>query len=169
MLQLTKIELFKEDMKFSAGHFTIFSKTQRENLHGHNYRLYVSLTTSLNGDGLSIDYRIYKEKIRALCKILDEIVIIPGKCEYLIITEKDPYLQVEFNAETMIFLKRDVIILPIKNVTVEELSNWFIQQLIGEKLNLAKDKIFAIKVKIFSGPGQSASASWKMKGNKTNE
>ena len=135
MPQFTKIELFKEDMKFSAGHFTIFSSTERENLHGHNYRLYVSLVTQINEDGMSIDYRLYKDKMRSLCKILDEIVIIPGLCKYLVINETNQHFQIEFNSETMIFLKRDVIVLPIKNVTVEELSNWFVNQITMEELN----------------------------------
>lgn len=160
-LTKTKIELFKEDMKFSAGHFTIFSNTERENLHGHNYRLYVSLVTQINEDGISIDYRLYKEKIRSLCKILNEIFIIPGLCKYLVINETDNHFQIEFNAETMVFLKRDVIVLPIKNVTVEELSIWFLNQITMEIVNLEKSVITAIEVKIFSGPGQSASAYWK--------
>ena len=38
----TTLELYKEEMKFSAGHFTIFSATERENLHGHNFSVYVA-------------------------------------------------------------------------------------------------------------------------------
>ena len=37
MTQLTTIELSKEYLKFSAGHFTVFSATERERLHGHNF------------------------------------------------------------------------------------------------------------------------------------
>lgn len=161
MTDLTHIELCKEDMKFSAGHFTIFSSTERENLHGHNFRLYVSFATRMNEDGISINYRFYKDKLRALCKMLDEIVIMPGLSKHLVITETDQHLQILFNSETMSFLKRDVLVLPIKNVTVEELSNWFLQQI---KLDLdphETNQITAIKVKIFSGPGQSGSAYWK--------
>jgi 6-pyruvoyltetrahydropterin/6-carboxytetrahydropterin synthase len=59
-----------------------------------------------------------------------------------------------------------VKILPIHNVTVEELSNWFIQQLIADKKELETNKIKDIKVKVFSGPGQSGSAAWEK--NKVN-
>jgi 6-pyruvoyltetrahydropterin/6-carboxytetrahydropterin synthase len=61
----------------------------------------------------------------------------------------------------MIFLKRDATILPIRNVTVEELSNWFLEQIILDKQELIHNKIFEMTVKVFSGPGQSGIANWK--------
>lgn len=163
MQELTTIELFKEDMKFSSGHFTIFSSTERENIHGHNYRLYASFTIKTRKDGMSVDYRFYKEKMRSLCKMLDEIVIIPGLSKYLDIIETEKHFQILFNSESMNFLKRDILVLPIKNVTVEELSKWFIQQITSDQVYFGNDNVVAIKVKVFSGPGQSGSASWKRK------
>lgn len=161
MSRFSTIELFKEDMKFSAGHFTIFSNTVRENLHGHNYNLYASFTTQINDEGLSFDYRFYKEKLYQLCQNLDETVILPGKSKYLTFGEQGNYYHVTFNHEVMIFLKRDVTILPIFNVTVEELSNWFLQQVLADKKELTDNKIKDVKVKVFSGPGQSGSAVWE--------
>lgn len=163
MQNLTTIELSKEDMKFSSGHFTIFSSTERENIHGHNYRLYASFVMKTNEDGMSIDYRVYKEKMRCICKTLDEIVIIPGLSKHLAITETEKHVQIEFNSECTSFLKRDILVLPIKNVTVEELSKWVIQQIISDKIYYANEDLLAINVKVFSGPGQSGSASWKRK------
>src|SRR3990167_9194864 len=149
MQRLSTIELFKEDMKFSAGHFTIFSETLRENLHGHNYHLYAAFTTNIEEEGLSFDYRHYKEKLYELCHSLDEIVILPGNCKFLKITKKDGYHQVRFNSEVMMFLPRDVKILPINNVTVEELSNWFLQQILADKAELEKNKITEINIKVY--------------------
>ncbi len=161
MTRLSTIELFKEDMKFSAGHFTIFSNTYRENLHGHNYNLYASFTTEIDDEGLSFDYRFYKEKLYHLCSLLDEIVILPGKSKYLSIEDHDDYYHALYNDERIIFLKRDVKILPITNVTVEELSNWHLQQILADQEELEKNKITEVVIKVFSGPGQSGSACWK--------
>ena len=161
MLRLSTIELFKEEIKFSAGHFTIFSSTVRENLHGHNYNLYVAFTTQIEDEGLSFDYRFYKEKLYTLCQRLDETVILPGNSKHLSITKHGNYYHANFNSEVMIFLERDVKILPINNVTVEELSNWFLQQIITDEQELKQNKICAINVKVFSGPGQSGSSAWE--------
>lgn len=154
------IELCKEDMKFSAGHFTVFSSTIRENLHGHNYNLYASFATEIGDEGLAFDYRIYKDKLCALCQTLDETVLIAEHCKYLTVTKKDNYYHVSFNNETMLFLERDVTILPIANVTVEELSNYFMQQLLANPEELRQNKIHEMVVKVFSGPGQSGSTFW---------
>jgi 6-pyruvoyltetrahydropterin/6-carboxytetrahydropterin synthase len=161
MSRLSTIELFKEGMNFSAGHFTIFSATQRENLHGHNYRLYASFTTTVDEQGLSFDYRFYKEKCYALCQRLDETVLIPSLCRHLSISEKGHYYHLHFNDEDIIFLKRDVTLLPIHNVTVEELSHWFMQQMMADSHELDKNNIVSIHIKVFSGPGQSGSSSWE--------
>ena len=37
MSQLATLHIDKQAHKFSAAHFTIFSETDRERLHGHNY------------------------------------------------------------------------------------------------------------------------------------
>ena len=64
--QVSTIELFKEAMKFSAGHFTIFSETERERLHGHNFTVYVALTGEVNDKGMIADYRDFNDALLAL-------------------------------------------------------------------------------------------------------
>jgi 6-pyruvoyltetrahydropterin/6-carboxytetrahydropterin synthase len=163
MPRLSTIELFKENMKFSAGHFTIFSSESRENLHGHNYNVYVSYTLLIEDQGLSFDYRLYKEKLRHLCRSLNETILIPEKSPYLKIEEAGDYYYVHFNNEKIIFLKRDMKLLPVSNITVEELSNYLLSKITEEKTELEINKIQKVKVKVFSGPGQCASALWRSK------
>ena len=43
----TTIELHKEAMKFSAGHFTIFGPDRREPLHGHNFTVKAEITAEI--------------------------------------------------------------------------------------------------------------------------
>ena len=160
MHEFNQIELHKENMKFSAGHFTIFSATERENLHGHNYSVHGVFVTAKSDNGLSFDYRFYKDKLRELCSRLDEFVIIPTLSKHLIISETDQYVNVIFNHEEMRFLKRDVILLPIKNSTVEELSDWFLKELIKDESHLVTNNITQIQIKILSAPGQSGSSIW---------
>lgn len=155
------LELFKEDMKFSAGHFTIFSEEIRENLHGHNYNVYAAVTTLINDEGLSFDYRFYKDKLRNICDTLNETTIIPGACKYIKIEEKENYYHIHFNSEIIIFAKRDITVLPITNATVEELSNWILNQVLLDKEELKTNRIQKIKIKVFSGPGQSGSSTWR--------
>ena len=169
MTRLSTIELQKEDMKFSSGHFTVFSSTTRENLHGHNYNLYASFTTEIEDEGLSFDYRFYKKKIYDLCRQLNQTTLLPGLCKYLSITEKGNYYHVQFSDEVIIFLKRDATIIPVTNITVEELSYWFIQQLSVNMEETEKNKVIKIMVKVFSRPGQSGSCLWEKPGTEGKE
>ena len=161
MPRLSTIELFKESMKFSAGHFAIFASDTRENLHGHNYNVCASFTTIIEDEGMSFDYRHYKKKVRVICDSLNEITLLPEKSKYLKFEAAGNYTNVYFSNEKIIFLNRDIKILPVYNITVEELSNWVLNQILLDQNELAQNKIQAIRIKVYSGPGQSGSAEWR--------
>jgi 6-pyruvoyltetrahydropterin/6-carboxytetrahydropterin synthase len=157
---LTTVELQKESMKFSAGHTTIFSATEREPLHGHMYQVYLALTTRVEEDGMAFDYRYYKNKIHDLCQHLNQTFLMPQFSPYLIYEEDDTYLYFTFHHKKIPFLREDVTLLPVVNITVEELSRWFIQELVSEQEELERHRIEQIVVKVFSAPGQSANHTW---------
>jgi 6-pyruvoyltetrahydropterin/6-carboxytetrahydropterin synthase len=160
MERLTTIELYKEEMKFSAGHFTIFSETARESLHGHNFTVYVSITGLNAFNGIVVDYTIFKEKLIRLCRRWDSIFILPTRSPYLKIEETPTHYVVQFAEETLTFLKRDVLLLPLENATVEEFARLILEELLGDLKQLPEAKISRMVVKVFSGPGQSASVEW---------
>ena len=58
MARFTTIEIRKEYLHFSAAHFTVFSATERERLHGHNWRIGALITGPVGDDGLCFDYDI---------------------------------------------------------------------------------------------------------------
>ena len=53
-------------------------------------------------------------------------------------------------------------ILPVVNITVEELSNWFLQHLIEDKQELKKNAIEKIIIKVSSSAGQYGSSQWEV-------
>lgn len=159
---LTVVELHKDEFSFSAGHFTIFSATEREDLHGHNYYVSASLSTELSDTGLSFDYRFYKNKLLSICSRLDRKFLLAGRSHYLRIEEQTEFLLAHFSNERIPFLKRDALVLPISNVTIEELSKWFLQQLIEDPKPLKEHHIKEITIKVYNGPGQSGSATKKI-------
>lgn len=158
---LTTVELQKESMKFSAGHTTIFSATDREPLHGHMYNVYLALTTWVEENGMTFDYRYYKERIHKLCKHLNQTFLMPLHSPFLEYGEDEDYYYFTFNHKKMSFLKEDVTLMPLTNITVEELSRWFVNELILERVELDTHRIDKIVVKVFSAPGQSASHEWQ--------
>ena len=86
---LTRIEITKEYLTFSAGHFTIFSATDRENLHGHNFQVRCAVTASIGPDGLAFNYVLLKRVLRALCDELNERVLLPDHSPYLTLEHQE--------------------------------------------------------------------------------
>ncbi len=162
-MHISIIELHKESMSFSAAHFTIFSATNRENLHGHNYQVSVKLELIVGENGLSFDYRDYRYKMNDLCKTLHQGLLIPTLSPYLKVREEEARVLVDYADEQMVFLKRDVILIAIRNITVEELSKWFTEQLLKDYDQLVHDHIISVSIQVFSGLGQSGSYTRKLR------
>lgn len=161
MTRLSTVELLQDAFSFSAGHFTIFSATERENLHGHNYHVNLEMKVDLGNDGLAFDYRIYKKKLMTICEGLNHRFLLPDRSKHLRIEDAGDMWIAHFDQDRIPFLKKDVIILPICNVTIEELSYWFLQQLTVNQTELASHHILEITVRVFNGPGQASAAYWK--------
>lgn len=155
-----KIELFKEAMKFSAAHFTIFSATERENLHGHNFTVHVELTAPVNENGMTHDYRKTRQKLIEVCQSLNEIVLLPAQSPHLRIQIEAKRIVAYFADEELSFLKRDVMLLPVHNITIEELASYLLDVLVADVKNDNPYGVSAIAVRVFSGPGQSARVRW---------
>lgn len=157
---LATIEIAKEYLHFSAAHFTIFSATERERLHGHNWRLAVEITGEVDQNGLCFDYAIYKEILKKLCHQYDEYILIAADSPHLTIVEDEEFYQVTHNRITQPLLKTDTILLPILNVTIECLAQYFLQLLTKDKAHLARLNIKGMRIKVSSGPNQWGVASW---------
>ncbi len=153
------IELAKEDMHFSAAHFTIFSASKRENLHGHNFFVEARASGVIDANGLCFDYSVLKARLRALCDSLDETMLVPAQSPHLSIDESGEGVVVAFADETLRLPSRDVKLLPIRNVTVEELAHWFIGALTDDE-TFAALPIETLTVRLSSGPGQWAETTW---------
>ncbi len=158
MRRLTTLYIDKESHKFSAAHFTIFSATERERLHGHNYSVSAMITAPMGPNGFSADYNVYKRRLKALCDELDEYLVLPADSPHLDVAEDGDNWRVTFNGEEMRFLRSDTRVLPIVNATVEEMSHYLLRRLLEQ---CAGEDIAELQLCVASGPGQKGCASWR--------
>lgn len=157
---ITSIEISKDYLHFNAAHFTIFSASDREDLHGHTFYVTATVDSTVAEDGLAFDYNLFKSKLKTLCDQLDEKVLLPERSPHLRLSEAPPYLIAEFADERIPFLPRDVLTLPVRNITVEELAPWFLGRLREDPAISGLD-LGRILVRVSSGPGQWAGAEWR--------
>lgn len=146
-------------LKFSAGHFTIFSATQREPLHGHNYFLEVTLTATLNETDITFDYHLFEDKLIGICRQLHLRCLIPTKSPYLQVIDDGSHYHLTFDQQSMWLLKTDVVLLSVGNISLEALSQWFIDQLKKESAFLSRHHIQDIVIMVFNGSSHGAKAS----------
>ena len=156
----TSIDIAKDYLHFGAAHFTIFSATERENLHGHNFFVTAKMDCSIGDDGLAFDYNIVKQELKKLCDGLDEKVLLPERSPHLTLVQDDGYVIAQFNGERIPFLPRDVLTLPVRNITVEELAAHFLATLLATPA-IAALPLLSMEIRVSSGPGQWAGASWR--------
>lgn len=155
------IAIDKEYLKFSAAHFTIFSATERERLHGHNFGVSAVISTLVGANGMASNYRVYKDALNTCCQALDEYLLLPSESPYLTIEQSGPEYHVAFGQETMRFLAEDTLLLPIRNTTVEEFSYYILAQLLDAGLVDQDQQITGLDVTVESGPGQRGTSRWR--------
>ena len=170
-----QIQLAKETFKFSASHFTLFSPTQAERLHGHNYQVAIECTLSALGAlGMAFEFNTLKPLVKSLTENWDERVLIPSKSSLLKLKDEtidgEPHLVVNFQRRSYRFPKSDLVMLETENITSEELARLFGLRLAANWKDLVEnftdplladralaDRVQTLTVKIEETRGQSAS------------
>ena len=158
--RLTTINICKEALKFSGAHFTIFSATDRERLHGHNFRVRAEVTAPVDDNGMCFNYQEIKTRLRTICNALDEYMLLPGKSPHLKIEHIDKQYHVHFNNELMVFIADDTRVLDIRNTTVEEFSYYILDQMVSADTFFIENDVANITIGVSSGDGQWGSSTW---------
>jgi 6-pyruvoyltetrahydropterin/6-carboxytetrahydropterin synthase len=146
-----RIVLAKEDFKFSAAHFTLFSGGRAELLHGHNYRVRVELSGSeLDEEGLLVDLDLFKKKLRGICAGLDSRTLLPGESPRLDWSREDEAVEVRCGERIYRFPSDDTLVLPIANTSMELLAGMIWRDLAGS-LEGSRVDLLAVSVEESSG------------------
>lgn len=149
------LALAKEDFKFSAAHFTVFDETTAELLHGHNYQVELVLRGGgLDELGFLVDIGVVKEHIRKLCARLDERVLIPENCRYLELRTEAGETELCYAERRYRFPSEDLLMLPLRNITIEELARYLWSELAPK---LPSERIDSLSVYVSETSGQRAS------------
>lgn len=156
---ITTLKLNKENFKFSAAHFLIFDKNHAERLHGHNYYVSVEIdfdSQALGADGFFVDFASLKKVIKARLDLWDEFILLPQKQPDMLFKDTDEGLKVLFRERRYLFPKNEVVLLPITNTSVENLSKLLAEQLAEDFKTF---NFINLRVQVEETKGQSAQYS----------
>lgn len=149
--------LAKENFKFSSSHFTLFSESDAEHLHGHNYSVSVKATFDKvdSKTEMAMDFHSIKKEIRSVCEKLDEKILIPEDSPFLKIQKSPHYpghTEVRYKKRVYCFPTDEIFFVPVANITSEALARYVHGEL---KIALPKE-IKKLAVAVRETAGQSA-------------
>jgi hypothetical protein len=93
-----------------------------------------------------------KNAIRAACRRLDSLTLIPALSHHLQITETPGGVEVLFHDRRYVFPEKDVLLLPVANTSVELFARMLWQELVA---GVPTEKIEALGVRVAETAGQS--------------
>ena len=162
------IHIRKDNLKFSAAHMTVFPDGSKENLHGHNYQ--VELTVELTEPALAqmLSYEVFKKALRIVCDHWDEKVLIAGGNPWM---EELPGAAGEYAfllcGKRYVLPADEVMVLAVDNITAENLAHLlfdgFWRELTRDGSTTWRERITAVSLRIDESRGQGATygVRWK--------
>ncbi len=151
-----RVTVGKEVLVFAAAHFITFGRGGCEALHGHNYRVGVTLTGSLDRDALVYDFVALRRDMEGLLSELDHRVLLAGSNPELTLTPAGQELEVRHASRRYVFPAEDVAVLPLPNTTAEKIAEYLGSRLADRLAERPGVTIGGLSVEVEEAPGQSA-------------
>ena len=119
-----RVAVTKDYLVFSSAHFITFAGHRCEGLHGHNYRVRVTIEGALNQESWFVfDFVELKGIMKRLCDEIDHLVLLPLESDRVKVVEDGDIVRVSVDGKPRYtFPRRDCALLPIPNTTVEMLA-----------------------------------------------
>lgn len=154
-----RIEL-TEGIGFSAAHFIIGHK-KCEHLHGHNWRVGVTVEGEPDERGLVVDFFELKRILGKICDGYDHRLLLPANSPALKRLSEGKTTRISVHGREFEFPEEDVVWLPAVNTTVEELARVIADEVV--KNLSAYPNVNKITVLVEESPGESATEERRVK------
>jgi 6-pyruvoyltetrahydropterin/6-carboxytetrahydropterin synthase len=148
-----EIDGWKANIRFSSSHILLGHRNCGF-LHGHTYAIHLWVYGEKDNRGFIIDFTIVKSALREIATTLDHRILIPEKNRFVFVTEKE--IRIKTPTKLYRFPKEDCVLLPLKSVTAEHLSDYILSEFL-KKITFSKN-ISKIDIGIDEGFGQVARA-----------
>ena len=152
-----RIRIARAEHKFSCAHMTVFADGTKERLHGHNYTVVVAIEVERVDVAAMIPFAPIKAAIAELCAAWKEHVLLAAHNPFFEIVRDDHELELKLCGERYVMPRKDALLLPIDNISVEALAAHLAVTLRERITGLAAAHVTSLVVSVAESPGQSAS------------
>ncbi len=152
-----RVSVAKDYLGFAAAHFITLAGHQCESLHGHNYRLGVTVEGPIDPEcGFVVDFGVLKRIVRPYVQAVDHRVLLPTENPKLRLAEDGEYLSVHYGgARQFLFPRSNCALLPISNTTAERIAEYLAHRLLADLATEGLGTVEALEVEVEESPGQS--------------
>jgi 6-pyruvoyltetrahydropterin/6-carboxytetrahydropterin synthase len=151
-----RVHVRKDYLTFSSGHFISFEDHVCEKLHGHNYRVGVTIEGPLGEGQYVMNFVTVKRTMKRLTDELDHRMLLATQNPDIQVREEGDAVRVSCNGRGYVFPREDTVLLPISNTTAELLARHITQRLKQELGALGHTRMRAIEVEVEESTGQAA-------------
>ncbi len=153
-----RVQVSKDYLVFASAHFITFRGHQCESLHGHNYRVGVTVEGDVDAECLFVlDFSVLKRIVRSLADEIDHKVLLPTENPKLAFRTDGEMLHVDyFGKPTYVFPRSDCALLPIQNSTAEMLAQYLALRLRNELAREGHTHLTLLELEVEESFGQSA-------------
>lgn len=153
-----RVSVTKDYLVFAAAHFITFAGHRCESLHGHNYRVGVTLEGDLDEESwYVVDFSFVKQMMKRLCDEIDHKVLLPLQNPKLQVTTEEDRVLVAYDGKPRyVFPHSDCALLAIPNTTVEMLARYLAGQARAALSGKQFAKLAVIEIEVEENFGQSA-------------
>lgn len=116
-------------LTFAAAHFLVYGGGQCEALHGHNYRVTVTLGGALDANGLLVDFLAVRGAAEELLEPLDHRTLLAGENASLALERETDVVSVRHAGRRMTFPASDVVVLPVENTSAELMAAYLAREM----------------------------------------
>jgi 6-pyruvoyltetrahydropterin/6-carboxytetrahydropterin synthase len=152
-----KIRIARAEHKFSCAHMTVFPDGSKERLHGHNYTIGVVLEVQAIALASMIPFAPIKAALGELCQAWKEHVLLATENPHFALIRDDSELEFTLCGERYVLPRRDALLLPLDNISVEALAAHVAGVLRARLASLELSSARSLEVTIEESPGQGAS------------
>ena len=158
-----RVSVSKDYLVFSSAHFITFRGHTCESLHGHNYRIGVTVEGPIDAECLFVvDFAILKRVVRKYVDAIDHRVLLPTRNPKLAYREADGMTFVEyFGVQSYQFPTKDCAMMPIANTTAEMIAEWLAIH-VRDDLRREGATITFLEIEVEESFGQSATYSERL-------
>jgi 6-pyruvoyltetrahydropterin/6-carboxytetrahydropterin synthase len=143
----------REGLGFAGAHF-IIGHQKCEHLHGHNWRVGVTVEGDPDERGLVVDFLELKRMVKGMCEAYDHRVLLPSLNRSLRVISKGESVRISVQGREFEFPSEDVVWIPAVNTTVEELARVIADE-VARGLS-GYGNVRRITVVVEESPGESA-------------